>query len=478
MANPLDNLRGWYAASPPTVRDSLGKVIGLLPADMKYGSTFKQTHKDIERAKHDLDFVEQERLKLLRKLVSHAAQTPYYQKLFTKHFGGTPDINQFDFADLAKLPVLTKEELRADPEAFLASPLNEVDTASTSGSSGRPLTFYLDKNRGSKEFAYITSFWSRIGFDYSKHKRAVLRGVHFDDVDEKPWQYDAALKELRFSPFHLTSDKMAMFIDLMHEYQVDYLHGYPSSIIVLADYVLREKVTLPDSLKGILPVSEATLPHQLERFKQAFPQCQITKYYGMSEKILIAGQVGGDSETYDFEPLYGYAELLDDKNQPITAEGQSGRIVGTGFISMAMPLLRYDTEDIADFAHAATRENHYCFCVRNIRGRWGEEYALGFNNELTSMSAINIHSTEYGKVHIFQLYQEKPGEVVIKLVPKAGVTAEMLEPFRAELQAKVGDTIQFSLEMLEDIPFNTENGKRKFIDQQIDLSPYFGKGKV
>ena len=473
MSSTLDRLRGWYAASPPKVRESLGKVISLLPADVKYGKTFTHTRQEIERAKKDFAFVEQARLQRLRELIAASTKAPYYQQLFTQTYGGMPDVDHFTFDDLAKLPVLTKTELREDPERFLTKPLSEVDTASTSGSSGRPLTFYLDRNRGAKEFAYITSFWNRIGFDYRSSKRAVLRGVHFDDVDQKPWQYDAALKELRLSPFHFTPENMAMFIALMEEYQVEYIHGYPSSIMVLADYVIREQATLPKSLKGILPVSEATLPHQLTRFADAFSHCQITKYYGMSEKILIAGQVGGDAETYDFEPLYGYGELLDENDQVITTQGQTGRIIGTGFISTAMPLLRYDTEDIADLHTGPNAENGYRLRVQNIRGRWGEEYALGKNGELTSMSAINIHSEEYGKVHIFQLFQETPGEVTIKVVPKPSITKTMLQPFCDEIQAKVGDTIHFTLELVEELPFNTANGKRKFIDQKIDLKPYF-----
>lgn len=473
----LDNLRGWYAASPPQVKESLGRVVGLLPADIKYGKRFSQTLQQIERAKQDASYVQAQRLHLLRELMHNAQKAPYYQAIFKKTFGGIPDIDHFTFEDLTKLPVLTKEEIRKDPEAFLTKPMKEVDTASTSGSSGRPLTFYLDKDRGTREFAYICSFWSRIGFDYRKHKRAVLRGVHFDNVDNRPWQYDAALKELRLSPFHFTSENMAFYLDLMARYEVEYIHGYPSSLIVLADYVIREKAEVPPSLKGLLPVSEATWPHQITRFKQAFPNCKMTKYYGMSEKVLIAGQVGEGAETYDFEPLYGYAEILDEAGAPIIQRGETGRIVGTGFISMAMPLLRYDTEDVANFHHAASAANHYRMRVQAIRGRWGEEYALGYNNELVSMSAINIHSEEYSKVHVFQLYQQQPGEVILKVVPKAGVTEAMLMPFRDELQAKVGKTLNFTLQLQQEIPFNTDNGKRKFIDQKIDLAT-IKKGKV
>ncbi len=470
-------MRGWYASAPPETRAKIGQLISLLPAQLKYGSTFTDTHKEIKRSRHDTAYVRDTRLSLLRNLISQASQAPYYDKLFYKTYGGMPDIDNFTFEDLARLPVLTKDIIRKDPESFLTKQIEEIDSVSTSGSSGRPLVFYVDKNRGAKEFAYITSFWSQIGFDYRKSKRAVLRGVQLNNVDDTPWDYDPALRELRLSPFHMSAEVMDGFLKVMEEYEVEFIHGYPSSIVVLADHIISENITPPSSLKGILPVSESTLPHQLRRLKQAFPDCKIMKYYGMSEKTLIAAQVGDNPDLYDFEPLYGHAELLDEDDHPITKAGQTGRIIGTGFISTAMPLLRYDTEDIATFVRDGSTTNRRRFRVSDIRGRWGEEYVLGKKNELVSMSAINIHSEEYGKLHAFQLYQEKAGKVVVKAIPKTGIDAASLQPFCDELQAKVGDGLKFSLELVKELPF-TKNGKRKFIDQKIDLAPFIERVDV
>ncbi len=468
----LNNLRNWYAGASPKTQAQLSPLIDLLPLKLKYGRTFFDTRQAILTAQADPDFTREARLQKLRELMSFAAKTPYYQSLFHKTYGGIPDIDRFTFEALRKLPILTKEDLRNDPEAFLAKPKEDTDVASTSGSSGRPLQFFLDKDRGVKELAYVTHFWSRIGFEAGKHTRAVFRGIHFEKVDDKPWYFDAALKELRLSPFHFKPDNMELFCQLIEEYKADFIHGYPSSIIVFARYVLNAGWEAPRRLKGILPVSEATQPHQLETFQRAFPHAKIMKYYGMSEKVLIAGQVGDDPNLYDVEPLYGYGELVDEQGDIITEAGQSGRIIGTGFLSMAMPLLRYDTEDIATLVHPADEVNHYRARWRDIQGRWGEEYAVGKGGELTSMSAINIHSPVYAKLHAFQLYQDVPGEVSIRVVPQPGVSEAELRPFVEEIQRKNGESIRFTLQIVDDIPFNTANGKRTFINQKLNLEPY------
>ena len=39
---------------------------------------------------------------------------------------------------------------------------------------------------------------------------------------------------------------------------------------------------------------------------------------------------------YEFEPLYGVTESVDADGRGLTAPGQRGRLIGTGFISMEM----------------------------------------------------------------------------------------------------------------------------------------------
>lgn len=470
----LDRLRSAYAAMPPSLRRRVAPLAALVPVRYRYGKTFWQTQQNMLRAQRDIRWLEQERLRRLRLVVAAAAQTPYYQKQFLEVFGAAPDIDQFTFDDLLRLPILSKEQLRDDPESLLAVPKEMADVSSTSGSSGRPVKFWLDKDRGAKEFAYITHFWSRIGFEVGKSRRAVLRGVSIDRADQQPYQWDPALLELRLSPFQFTPENMQRYCELFEEYQIDFLHGYPSAINVFASYVAHSGWIAPKCFKGILPASEALMPQHRELFTRAFEGAKIMKYYGMSEKVLIAGQLDERPDDYDFEPLYGFGEIVNDSGAPCEI-GEAGRIIGTGFISHAMPLLRYDTEDFATLREPSTRENGFRLGVSNIIGRWDQEYLVGKGEELVPMSAVNAHTEAYAKIHFFQLYQEKAGEVIVYVVPQQGVSAADLQPFIDELHSRIGSAVCFELKVVSEIPFKTENGKRPFIDQRLDLSPYLAK---
>lgn len=467
----LDKLRSAYAAAPPSLRRRIAPLIAAVPVKYRYGRTFWNTQHDIARAQADSAWLAQERLRRLRMAVAMAAKTPYYQKQFQSVFGGIPDIDHFTFEQLARIPVLSKEVLRSDPESLLAVPKSHADIASTSGSSGRPVKFWLDKDRGAKEFAYITHFWSRIGFEVGKSRRAVLRGVAIDRADKQPYQWDPALLELRLSPFQFTPENMHRYCELFEEYQIDFLHGYPSAINVFAHYVAHSGWQPPACFKGILPASEAMLPQHHALFARAFPQARITKYYGMSEKVLIAGQIADAENDYAFEPLYGFGEIINDAGEPC-ALGERGRIIGTGFISHAMPLLRYDTEDSAILKQLADEANGYRLSVSGLTGRWDQQYLVGREGELIPMSAVNAHTEAYAKIHFFQLHQRREGEVSVLVVPQRGVYAEDLKPFIDELHARIGSAVHFELKLVEAIAFKTENGKRPFIHQELDLLPY------
>jgi phenylacetate-CoA ligase len=469
----LDPLRSAYAAMPPSVRRRVAPLAALVPVRYRYGNTFWETRRNIERSRSDVAWLEQERLRRLRETIAAAVKTPYYQKQFQSIFGGMPDIDTFTFEDLQRIPILSKEVLREDPESLLAVPKEQADVGSTSGSSGRPVKFWLSKDRGAKEFAYITSFWSRIGFVPGKSRRAVLRGVSIDRADAQPYQWDPALLELRLSPFQFTPENMHRYCELFEEYNIEFLHGYPSAINVFANYVVHSGWQPPACFKGILPASEATLPQHRALFERAFAHAQIMKYYGMSEKVLIAGQLKDAPDDYDFEPLYGYGEMVNEAGEAC-AVGETGRIIGTGFITHAMPLLRYDTEDFATLREPAARENGYRLGVSNIVGRWDQEYLVGANNELVPMSAVNAHTEAYAKIHFFQLYQERAGEVTVHVVPQKGVGEADLAPFIDELHGRIGEAVRFTLKLVDEIPFKTENGKRPFIDQRLDLSRYMG----
>jgi len=424
----MDQLRTMYIKSPRWVRQPVALFLSLLPPEWVYGATYHQTRAAIVRSEVDSEFVRAYQTTMLRRIVRLCIErSDFYRARFQDAFGRLPDPVSFTLEDLQRLPVLTKDEIRQTPERLLVVNLSRVDLVSTSGSSGTPLRFYLDKDRSVKEWAFVNHIWGKIGYRPS-HRRAVLRGIYIPNVDARPWEYDPALRELRLSPFHLTPEIMDRYLRLIEEYHVHFIHGYPSAITILASHAVRVGWHTPAHLKGILPISETLFPYQRELIREAFGDLPIMPFYGLSEKVAIAGEVPGESDVYEFEPLYGITELVDEAGKPVILPGMRGRIVSTGLISIGMPLLRYDTGDMATLVQVPAPENCFRLRVRDIRSRWNQEFLVSKNGALISIAAINVHSPAYAYLREFQFYQDKPGYAVLKAVLMPGCQRQDIEP--------------------------------------------------
>ncbi len=469
----LNQLRTAYVQAPPSVRRLLSPILSAIPLRYRFGGTYVDYRTKIDRSRRDLDFVSAWRRDRLRAIIGVATtRSPHYRRIAKCIGFDQSSIASFEVPDLAGFPILTKEELRGDCEDFLTCAKDKLDEVSTSGSSGTPLIIYLDKDRSAKEWAFVQDSWSKIGFE-PRCIRAVFRGIHLDNVDKTPWEFEPALGELRLSPFHLTDAWMEKYCDLIQRYRASFLHGLPSAIFIFANYVLRAgRKDVADRISGIITSSEALFAHQRERMSHAFPKAKITSYYGMSEKVLFGSEVPDRSGVFEMEPLYGIAELVDDHGRTVEEPGKKGRIIGTGLLYRGMPLIRYDTNDIAELVESASEQNYYRIKVKNITSHWGQEFLVGIDGQLISMTAIDIRSPVYSKMSTFQFHQTKPGNATLMTVLAPGCSEEDIAPFIDEISAKIGSSLVFDIKIVDNIPRNLR-GKSKFVDQKIDLS-FFG----
>lgn len=177
----------------------------------------------------------------------------------------------------------------------------------------------------------------------------------------------------------------------------------------------------------------------------------------------------GQPDVYEFEPLYGLTELVDDQDRPVETIGKTGRIISTGLLFRGMPFIRYDTGDHGVLVQSPAPENGYRLRVANIRSRRAQEFLVASNGALISITAINIHSDAYALIREFQFYQDQPGIAVCKIVPLDGYKESDYLPFIAEIQKKIGNSLEFSIKLVEAIPVNPR-GKRKMVDQRIDIN--------
>lgn len=463
----LDRLRGNYVHSPRWVQSCGGRLLSLVPPRVLYGRTFRKLQADLDRSQWDASFVERRVCSSLRVLLSRARATAYYSGLL-EHI----DVDSATISDLLTLPVVTRDTVRRQTEHMLTVPQSELDESMTSGTSQAFLTVYLDRDRSVKEWAFVTGVWSRCGYRL-KDRRAVLRHGQddFHDIRSRYWLWEPGTRELRLSPFRMVPQVMDEYLELLGRFRIAYVHGYPSAIALLAAHAARVGWSVPATLRGVLPISESLLPHQRSIIRDGFGPVTVQPFYGLSEKVAFAGEVEGSPDEYEFEPLYGFAEVVDaDGNQ--VAPGQRGRLVGTGFISMGMPLIRYDTGDLATVVELPSRDNCWRLRTTQLVSCYAQDYLVTSEGGLVSATTITGNSYVYNRLaREFQFVQRAAGRATLRVVPEDGVTLEQLRPIARTIGAFTDGLVSVDIEIVDEIP-TTARGKRKFVEQHLDLSPF------
>jgi phenylacetate-CoA ligase len=469
----MDTLRGAYVRSPRFVRNLLAPAVALVPTSFKFGRTYRMWRERISRAAADPQLADAEQLASLRALLAKAyAGSPFYREIIANAFGPAFDAANLELGDLRRLPVLGKCELRAAGDDALAVPRWLVDPGETAGSNAeKPLSFHLDKDRSGREMAFVYDAWSRIGYGEGV-ARAAFRGFSLQDDGARIHEWDPALRELRLSVFPLTVEDAATYMDLIDARRIQYFYGYPSAIELFCRHLRRLGRTPRLPIKGILPISEPIFDHQRAFIRDVLGNPSFACFYGLSEKVLFATEVPGEDGVYEFNPLYGLAELVDIKGEQVTEPGREGRLIGTGFLSTGMPFIRYDTGDFARLVAMPTPANGQRLRVSHLAPRRKPQYLIAADGERVVATALTSQDERFFKgIAEFQLYQDAPGKVLIRYIPAPDGSADDIARFVNDLHVRSQGRLSYAAEPVCRIATGRD-GKRAFIDQRLDMTRY------
>lgn len=457
-----------WESMPLPLKSLASMVLSHAPLEYLIGKKFRNTTNLISDSdKWSRAEIEKYQFSMVKEQVSKAYQKcRAYQKLYDDVGFDVNDFNSL--ADIKKLPLIDKAFVNYNVKDLLLVDKNSsgVDYVTTGGTSGMPLTFYINASRSQIEYAYLVDGWKRAGFKLGDPK-AVLRGRVTGSKSGVHQSYDPIFNEHYYSNFHMSNDDMKSYISHIKTLKNCFLHVYPSSIYQLARFAKKENITF-HNIKGILAESENVYPEQ-RTFVESVFNCRYFSSYGHSEKLIAAGECEHSSD-YHVWPTYGYLELLDENGEAVTKKGQIGEIVGTGFINTVMPFIRYKTGDYAEYVGDycdKCKRNH--LIIRDILGHRVQEHLVAVDNSLISWTAVNMHDDTFDDVLQYQFYQDTPGVAVIKIKTGKDFLDEHKQRIINNIGIKLKHRVKVSVKIVDKIPL-TERGKSIFVDQQIDLS--------
>ena len=368
---------------------------------------------------------------------------------------------------LKAFPFLDKDTLQRDmrryvPRTFDLLPHYEL---STGGTSGNQLKLHLDDSSHSIEMGFVHRFWSEMGYT-PRHRKATFRGVSFPRLPKDVfWQRNPIYNETQFSPFHMNEATLPAYVAEFIRYRPRYLHGYPSAIDTLAEYIIRKDLAsfLPKVSAAFL-TSEACSETQRERIERAF-RTRAFSWYGHSERIIFGGECT-ESTAYHHVPDYGILEIIDERCAPCEREGERGELVGTGLNNRCMPLIRYRTGDYAARLQAKCECGRFWDRFTDVEGRWKQDVIIGKNGTRISLTALNMHGPLFDRVVRFQYFQDVAGLCELRVLVAPGFTEADRSAIAAAYAAKAGGEIQFVVRIVNEIAL-TVRGKLKLLDSRL-----------
>ena len=454
-----------YYRSPYFIKNLVSTYYEWHKSYKKYGTHYQRHFDTLSKTqwmttKELLDLQQTEVLKFIRYAYNHV---PYYKKLFDSNGLSLSDINCLD--DIQNIPVLTKEVFRQNSQEFLSNVFDTRDIYwdHTSGTTGKALRIALSKECYQRDYAFYWVQRSACGTDRKTSKVATFAGHPIAPIDRmKPpfWVYNYYEKQLLFSSYHLSKNNLQYYAKELGKFQPDLIHGYPSSIYLVANYLLENKINNIRP-KCIITASETLFDHQKSVIHEAF-DCMPLTHYGNAER---AGDIdecpeGGKHIKYE----HSYIEFLDEDNEP-AKPGCEGRIVCTAFGNYAMPLIRYDLGDIAIPLYRDCNCGRGGYIVERIVGRVDDYIVTPDGRFVGRLGHLFKDSLN---VEEAQLYQDTPEKLVIRIIKRPAYSEYDEKLILNEARNRLGNIINIEFEYVSKIP-RTSSGKQRFVVSKIDF---------
>jgi phenylacetate-CoA ligase len=362
--------------------------------------------------------------------------------------------------DLATWPILDKRAIRDRPADFARRTLVSLPAA-TGGTTGTPLRLTRSLRGVAAEQAFIDSLL-RPGHSFRRDKVAVLRAFAVKDrADDAPpfGRLTQGGRCLMLSSYHLSRKNAWWYAAELAQFGPDILFAYPSMLARLVNLV--EGKPAKPAIPTILCSSE-TMPHGLRAEAQGRFSARLIDFYGLAERVCFASSKDGDN--YFFSPAYGHTELLAsdaDAGQPGCV---AARIVATGFWNDSMPLVRYDTGDLAVLpANLTPRETAEIELglrpFRGILGRQDETIPLA---DGTVVYGLNQIPKGIDRASQIQIVQHDPLQVTLYVVPKSTYAAADSEALLRNARARFPPQVDLRVELVDRL-IQTAAGKTPFV---------------
>jgi phenylacetate-CoA ligase len=435
-----------YPRLPVFLQNAACWYYGKKEARTRLGSSFEQRLRElVESEKWSAAEIEAYQNEKLRALIRHAFENvPYYRERWKSLRLSPDDIRKRE--DLAKLPVLTKEDVRQNADRLLSQKARKRDLLSrhTSGTTGKALHFYMSKE--AVAFQWAVWWRHRLRFGVSPGAWHVnFTGQRVVPIAQRTppyWRWNRPMQQALINMQSLAPGKIASVIDFLNAQRFDFYTGYPSFIHMLAVHAVDAGLSLESPPRVIFTGAENMLDFQ-RRDIQKFTGAVLSDHYGCTEACGNASRCPEFVYHEDFE--FGILEGVE------RTQGDAAKtIVCTGFACDDFPFIRYEVGDTAVWE----QDGKTCPCGRrsNVLLRVGgrcDDYVV--TPEGARIARLDYLFKDALNVKEAQIVQEQLGEITIRLVRREAYGSKDEMEIRSDIRSWLSPSLRVQFEYVQEI---------------------------
>ena len=398
----------------------------------------------------------------LRNLLQHAAKdVPYYRALFARLDFLPGEVREL--SDLARLPLLTKEDIRANLTAMKSRKAHGLTRYNTGGSSGEPLIFFLGKERISHDVAAkwrATRWW---GVDIGDPEVVVWGSpIELGAQDRlREWR-DALMRTELIPAFEMSEEKLDGFVERIAERRPKMLFGYPSALAHIARHAERRGVVLDRlGIRVAFVTSERLYEEQRRDIERIFG-CRVANGYGGRDAGFIAHECPAGGMHITAEDII--VETVDESGRPVDS-GTSGEIVVTHLATGDFPFIRYRTGDVGVLGDETCPCGRGLPLLKEIQGR-STDFVVAQDGTVMHGLALIYAVRDIPGVRQFKVIQESLERTRILLCTDAAFSESDVETIRKGIADRLGSSVEVCVERVREVP-REASGKYCYVRSHV-----------
>ena len=324
-------------------------------------------------------------LQRLRDTVRRAGASPFYRRRLAEAGVGADNLKDLDA--VRRLPVTTKDDLRAHGKEMLARPLTEmVRLHASSGTTGQATVIYYTR-RDVETWADLVA------------RCLYMTGLRPGDVFQNMMGYGLFTGGLGF---HYGAERVGALtipagagnslrqVQLMQQFGTTAVHIIPSYALYLLTTFEKRGVDPRELPLRLAYIGAEPHSEDMRRRLEAAYGVKAYNSYGLSEMNGpgVAFECPEQNGLHVWEDSF-LVEVVDPETLEPRPPGQVGELIFTSLTREGMPLLRYRTRDLASY------DDQPCPCGRTSRRL---SRIQGRTDDMLIIKGVNIFPLQIDRV--------------------------------------------------------------------------------